>query len=278
MTKPIGCAGSCAPCADQLVLLGSDVRDSLRNWRFWLYLGWNDIAKQYRRSFIGPVWIVLNSALFIVAFGMVGAQLFKLPIQDYLPYFCAGHVLFGFFTALLNEGCQTYIEANAFLKQTAYPKIAFVLRVVWRNTLMLAHNMIVVIAVLLWSGHLSGVHWGSFATALLITFITAILVVAVFGVIAARFRDIPMIVASLMQISFFVTPVMWRPDQLTERAQTWIVHYNPLAAYLDLLRSPLLGHSASPQSWILALAVTGLLAILFVALYRVARRRIVYWL
>lgn len=80
----------------QASLLCKDLIESLRSWRFWIFLGWNDIAKQYRRSFVGPLWIVFNSAFFIVAFGLIGAQLFKLPVNEYLPYFCAGHIFFGF--------------------------------------------------------------------------------------------------------------------------------------------------------------------------------------
>jgi lipopolysaccharide transport system permease protein len=258
-------------------LLGQDIRQSLHNWPFWSHLGWNDIAKQYRRSFIGPVWITLNTAIFIVAFGLVGAQLFKLPIEVYLPYFCAGQILFGFLSSLINEGCQTFIGAHAFLKQTAYPKFAFALRVVWRNFILLGHNLIVVVAVLIWAGLFVKVHWLSLIAALFVTALAGSFVVALFGALAARFRDIPMIVGSIMQISFFITPVMWRPDQLTERAQ-WLVHLNPLACYLEILRQPLLGQEASAQVWLTALGLLAFLSVAFILLYWRIRRRIVYWL
>ena len=261
----------------QASLLCKDIGESLRNWRFWVFLGWNDIAKQYRRSFVGPLWIVFNSAFFIVAFGLIGAQLFKLPIADYLPYFCAGHIFFGFISALINEGCMTYIQSDAFLKQMPYPKLTFVFRLVWRNVIMLAHNLAVLVAVLLWSGHFAHVQWLPFLAAVLLTLVCACAVVAILGALAARFRDIPMAVASVMQISFFVTPVMWRPDQLTERARI-LVHLNPLAAFLEILRAPLLGAAAAPQAWTHAWVATVLALALFCVLYLLARRRIIYWL
>ena len=71
----------------QASLLYRDLVESLRNWRFWIFLGWNDIAKQYRRSFLGPIWITINTAVFIIAFGLVGAQLFSTPLNEYLVYF-----------------------------------------------------------------------------------------------------------------------------------------------------------------------------------------------
>ena len=100
---------------------------------------------------------------------------------------------------------------------------------------------------------------------------------AILGALAARFRDIPMAVASVMQISFFVTPVMWSPEQLTERAKT-LVHLNPLAAFLEILRAPLLGAVSAPQAWAYALVATFLALASFGFLYLLARRRIIYWL
>ena len=261
----------------QASLLRKDIVESLENWRFWVFLGWNDIAKQYRRSFVGPLWIVFNSAFFIVAFGLIGAQLFKLPIAEYLPYFCAGHIFFGFISALINEGCMTYIQADAFLKQMPYPKLTFVFRLVWRNVIMLTHNLAVLVGVLLWSGTLLHVQWATFIAAVLLTLICACAVVAVLGALAARFRDIPMVVASVMQISFFVTPVMWRPDQLTERSRI-LVYLNPLAAFLEILRAPLLGTAAESHAWTHAVIATVLALAFFGVLYLRARRRIIYWL
>ncbi|MCM2252931.1 MAG: ABC transporter permease [Ramlibacter sp.] len=261
----------------QFELLKKDVLESARLWRLWAHLGWGDIRKQYRRSFLGPMWISLNTAIFIVVFGLIGAQLFSMPVDTYVPYFCAGHVIFTFFSSLINEGCQTYIASDAFLKQTPYPKMAFVLRVVWRNLIMLAHNLPIVLAVLWWAGLVSGVLLGWFIVGLALSAATATLVVALLGAVAARFRDVPMIVGSVMQIAFFVTPVMWLPQQLTERARL-VVLFNPLAAFLELLRAPILGQAPRSAALVFAVATLVVLALLYLAVYLKVRRRIVYWL
>lgn len=261
----------------QWLLLQRDVLSSVRLWRLWTHLGWGDILKQYRRSFLGPIWITLNSAIFIVVFSLIGAQLFNLPLDTYLSYFCLGHVFFSFISATINEGCQTYIASEAFLKQTPYPKMAFVFRVLWRNVLMLAHNAPIVLGVLWWSGLLWKMQLGWWLLGLLLTLSAATLAVALLGAMAARFRDVPMIVTSVMQISFFVTPVMWQAQQLTERAQM-VVHWNPLAAFLELLRAPLLGQVPSGEAWAMASAVLAVLGVLYLVVYVRIRRRIVYWL
>jgi len=261
----------------QWSLLWRDIRESIRLWRLWTHLGWGDILKQYRRSFLGPIWLTLNSMIFIVVFSLIGAQLFSLPLGTYLSYFCLGHVYFSFFSSTINEGCQTYIASEAFLKQAPYPKMVFVFRVMWRNLLMLAHSAPIVLGVLWWTGLLWKVQlgWWVLGVALMVT--AATLAVALLGALAARFRDVSMIVQSLMQIALFVTPVMWQAEQLTERAQL-VVRWNPLAAFLELLRAPLLGRAPSSAALVMATAVITLLAVIYALAYVRVRRRIVYWL
>lgn len=155
--------------------------------------------------------------------------------------------------------------------------MAFVFRTVFRCTILMLHSAVIVLAVLLWSGRLGAVQWGALLGASVLTLLTACLVVAILGGLAARYRDVTVALGSLMQVSFFVTPVLWVPDQLTERAQ-WVVRLNPLALFLDLMRSPLMGTVPSLQAWGAAVAVVLLLGLIFFWQYVAIRRRIVYWL
>jgi lipopolysaccharide transport system permease protein len=261
----------------QFVKVIDDLAESCLKWRFWVHLSWEDIARQYRRSFLGPIWITLNTTLFIIVFGLIGAQLFNTPATHYLPYLCVGHILFSFLSLAANEGCQAFMQAEPFLKQAPFPKFAFVFRVVWRNLLMLLHNVPVMFLVLALTSGLSTIRplWLMLGIVLLVLF--TVLGVAILGLVAARFRDVPMIVSSTMQIAFFVTPVMWRPEQLTQRAQL-ATQLNPLAAILELVRAPLMGSQPSNEALLLALATIGCLLLVCAGLYTLARRRIAYWI
>ena len=60
------------------------------------------------------------------------------------------------------------------------------------------------------------------------------------AVFCTRFRDFPQIVGNALQIMFFATPIMWRPETLL-RTFHWIAEFNPLAHLIDIVRLPLLG-------------------------------------
>jgi lipopolysaccharide transport system permease protein len=104
--------------------------------------------------------------------------------------------------------------------------------------------------------------------------------VIILGIVSARFRDVPQIVSSMLQLLMFLTPVFWVPDVLTQQAvpaRTRFILYNPLAQMLDVLRLPLLGgRPASGTCWFL-LDLTLLTVAVAAILYATQRRRIVYW-
>jgi lipopolysaccharide transport system permease protein len=92
---------------------------------------------------------------------------------------------------------------------------------------------------------------------------------------SARYRDVPQLVAAIVQILFYITPLMWRPGMLSKHA--WLITFNPFAALVDLVRSPLLGDAPAAASWTvgLCLAVVGWLLALW--MYSRTADRVAYW-
>jgi ABC-type polysaccharide/polyol phosphate export permease len=107
--------------------------------------------------------------------------------------------------------------------------------------------------------------------------ITCIWMAFVLAIICARFRDIVQIVSSVIQIIFFLTPVLWKPELLPPESRR-VVDWNSFAVLLSIVRDPLVGRPVPATYWGVAcvLAFGGLLLTLpFFGRYR---RRVVYWL
>jgi ABC-type polysaccharide/polyol phosphate export permease len=97
------------------------------------------------------------------------------------------------------------------------------------------------------------------------------------GVICARFRDLPQIVSNIVQIAFFVSPVMWKSGQLLEQHRN-LVDYNPFAAHLIIISDPILGKVPTFGNYMMCLASTVLIAAVALPFFARYRERIVYWL
>jgi len=95
------------------------------------------------------------------------------------------------------------------------------------------------------------------------------------GMMSARFRDVPQLINSVVQIVFFVTPIMWKPELL--RSRTFIADFNPFYHLLEIVRAPLLGSLPSTKSYIAVLLITLVNVVIVGAFFARFRSRISYW-
>ena len=253
-----------------------DLLDGLRCWPLWASLGWQDIRERYTRSLIGPFWLTLSMGILVVGLGFVYGKLFTTPLNEYLPYLAAGFVVWSFISTCVTDGCCTFFVSAAAIKQLAAPLSIYAYRVVWRNLIIFIHNAVIYVIVAgifgIWPG------WTNLLLvfiALSILCVNALWATLLLGLFSARFRDIPSIASSVIQVAFFMTPIFWHTDQLPGGSA--IVQYNPFVYYLDIIRQPLLGQGPASNSWgvVLCLTVAGLvISFTFFARYRA---RLSYW-
>ena len=203
-------------------------------------------------------------------------SIFQTDIKTFLPYLALGFIVWGFLSTTINESCSAFTESERIIKQVKVPFSVFVLRVVWRNFIVLMHTIILFIPIAIFF-QISPDFAALFVLpGLAILCINLVWVGLVIAVLSTRFRDIPQIVTSVMQIAIFATPVMWQVSSL--RDKTLIADINPLYHWLQLVRGPLLGEVPSTLSWIVSIASAVGGTVLALLLLRRASRRIAYWL
>jgi lipopolysaccharide transport system permease protein len=253
-----------------------DVREGIRLWRLALSLGWLDIRLRYRGSMLGPFWLTISTGVMVGSLGFLYSALFHMALRDYLPFLALSQVLWGFLATLVGEACGAFTESEPVIRATRMPFSLFAIRILVRNVLVLGHNICVIVVVFLalriWPG----------ATALLaipalpLWMADAVALSLLLGGICARFRDIMPIVNSVMQIAFFLSPVIWKPEQLGEHA-VWLP-FNPFYDMLEIVRAPLLGQVPSPLVWVAALVYSAILCGLAWMFFLRARGRIAFWI
>ena len=107
-------------------------------------LSWQDVMQRYRQSIIGPFWITLSMAIQIATIGFVFSYIFHLSVSEYIPFLVVGIILWTLISTTISEGCFCFIESEAIIKQLPIPLFVHVLRVIWRNALILLHNALIV--------------------------------------------------------------------------------------------------------------------------------------
>lgn len=265
------------PRRSHVDLAWRDVRIGLANVRLWWLLGVTDMRQRYSRSRLGQFWITLSTAAFVFGIGVVNASLFRTSVADYLPYVCTAFLIWSLISGVLNDATVAFVQAAGFLRQQALPKTVFVLRPLVRHAVALAHNIVILPVVFLAVGLNPGPAVLAALPGLAVLSAALLGLSMALGVLATRFRDLPQLVQNLLQLAFFVTPVMWRPQQLPADMAA-VLAWNPFASLLGLVVSPLMGTVPGRDAWLAGLAVAAAsLALGFVVFARF-RARLVYWL
>jgi len=241
-------------------------------------LGWQDVRQRYRRSSVGAFWLTISMGVVIGTIGLVFGQIFKSPMEQFLPFLAVGLILWGFISAMITEGCTGFITADAVIKQLPIPLPVHILRLLWRNLIILAHNIVIFPLVLL--AVQKAPTWYVFLAipGLILLCLNLTWMALLLATICARYRDIPQIVTSALQIVFYLTPIMWLPHLLPQRASMYIVDANPFFHLLEIVRAPLLGQPALLENWLVSFAMCALGWLITLAFYGRFRRRVAYWL
>ncbi len=256
--------------------LARDIVEGFAHWRLWTMLGWEDIRQRYRRSVLGPFWITLSMGTLIGLLGVIYSRIFKVDIATYLPFFAIGYIIWGFISASITESCGAFQEGERIIKQVKWPLSIYVLRVLWRNFIVFLHTIVIFIPIAIYFGikpqPVSLLSILGFA----LLFANQVWLGLVLAIFSTRFRDVVPIVATVVQIALFATPIMWPVSTLGDLVV--IAKVNPLYHFIDLVRAPLLDQAPARLSWVVAVAVVVVGWACAILLFRRVSRRIVYWL
>ena len=252
-----------------------DLAETARLWRLCWTLAWLDIRLRYRGSVLGPFWLTLSTAAMVGSMGVVYAFLFHMDSREYLPFLALSLVLWGYLNALVTDGCLTYTTVEAMIRSMRMPYSLYGARVVMRNLLVLAHNVVVIVAVYVLLGVWPGAEILLALPGLALWLLDSLAVCLLLGALCARFRDIPPIIGSVLQMAFFVSAVIWKPGQL--HGYAWLMAFNPFFSLLEIVRAPLLGELPGASVWASALAYSGMLCGASWLLFARVRGRIAFW-
>jgi lipopolysaccharide transport system permease protein len=253
----------------------ADLELGLRRWRLAGALAALDIRNRYRGSVLGPLWMSLSTAVTLLALGLLYSRLFRMDLQDYIPFLVVSLILWNIISQVVNEACSALVASEGIIRQMPLPYTTHALRCLMRNGVVAGHNLplILLAFVIFWRWPGLEVLWA--IPGFLLVLLNAFAAVLFLGMLCARFRDIGPIVQTVMQLAFFISPVIWKPELLGQH-QVWLA-LNPFYDLMEVVRGPLLGAPPSALVWAGALVTTLLSCGISAAFFVRFRGRIAFW-
>ena len=182
--------------------LCADWVTSLRLWRVWTFLGVQDIKARFRRSFIGPLWILLNLALFVGGAGSVYGVMLGLPMDEFLPFLITGITIWGFLLSSFTEAGSAFVGSEGYIKQFSYPKQIYLLRalVAYGIILLIGLSAIALMQIFLLRFDIVG--WLIAIPGLVLLLLAALGQIVISAYLGTRFRGSPSALVGLLQVIF----------------------------------------------------------------------------
>lgn len=252
---------------------------ALKNVELWSYLGWVDVAQRYKRSSFGPFWLTANNAIITLLLSVVWANLFKVPLNQFLPYFALSNVCWIFVSTVIAESATVITASEGIVRQIKIPIATLFFRMIWKNLIILAHLLPIpaVIFLLFPDAYKGGIVFLFLSTAGLILVATFLYFVAsLVGILCTRFRDIAQLIGSALQMIFLATPILWHKNLLDGREILYEI--NIFFHLIEIVRTPILEGILPFRSILIVFAAILVLALLLSIMEERYRKSIVYWI
>lgn len=231
--------------------LYKDSLHAITLWRVWTFLGTQDIKARFRRSFLGPIWLLMNMFLFVGGAGVLYGLMFRQQMKEFLPYLTAGFTVWGFLASSFTEAAMAFVNAEGYIKQFCYPKQIYLLRVLVSFTIIMAIYLSVLIPVQLLLGTFSLLGWVLMLPGMMLLLLAGLGHIVICAYLGVKLRDLPHAAGGLLQVAFFVTPVMFPIKVLHERNLSFVYLFNPFHYLIDIVRHPIMqGTFAPPEAYL----------------------------
>lgn len=260
----------------QLAAATADIGEGLHRWRNWTYLAVENVKNRYRRTVLGPWWLTLQMAVYVIGISVVFGRLLNTGLRTFIPYVALGFIAFTLLSGMTRAGAEVFINGASTLKSTRQPLSSLVLRDVAVEFIHFAHNIVLFLPFIV-------IGYVPLSPKMLIALpiVALIAVNGLFlglwlGTAVARFRDVQPFVNSILGVIIFFTPVFYRAAQLGG-ARSLLLAWNPFTYLIEAFREPLIGTPLSPTYYIGAAVVTAINVALGLAVFTRSRSRLPYW-
>lgn len=255
----------------------NDLKASLRYPQYWTYSTWLRFALKYRKTSLGPLWLLVGPSLFVVFLGYMFSQVNSSELNVFVPHLAIGYITWTLMSGYINGGCTVFLRKRSEILQGNMRLTDVVLADNFEIFLHYLHQIIIILCVFLYFKIAPSAYSFHSIIGLILLIYTGFWVTVLLGLIGARYRDLVEIVTSVMRICFFITPIIWIPLEGTGGALGSFLIFNPFYHYLELIRGPLLDNPVSQLSWIVVIGINMLGTFVTVFTYSKSARFLALW-
>jgi len=251
----------------------TDIRAGIDRRRVWIALATEDIFDQHRRTTLGPFWLLINYFAFAATFIFIFTPAPRDPL--FAIYVAVGLLVWTYITDTITQAVSLFEREQGFIKGTTLPLSVYIMRLVLQNLIRSGYALIGCVVILLLAGVVVTGAWFWSVLGVGVVLVASPAVAAVFAFLGVFFPDSQFIVANLMRVAMFASPIFWANpghDPLREVLYTW----NPFTYFINVVREPIVDGTAPLSALGISVAITLALWMLALLLLGMFRRQVAF--
>ena len=249
-------------------------------WRFrhllWLF-ALRDVTVRYKQTVLGGLWAILQPLVQVVVFTFFFGKLMGLEDRlgtyngkevAYPVFVLSGQVLWNYFNASVNGSSGSLLANANILRKIYVPRLVIPISTTGAPTvdMLIASGMLLL--VMFYYSVVPGVMILLAPLLMVAAWLAALSVGVMLSALIVTYRDFRFVTPFMLQIWFFITPVIYPPNLLPERYEM-LLYINPMTGVIETFRALILN---GPINWLgLAISMATALIVLTGGLFYFAR-------
>ncbi|MCR4413064.1 MAG: ABC transporter permease [Thermoguttaceae bacterium] len=239
------------------------VIDAAQPWRFvdfgelwrsrdllWMLTA-RDLKVRYRQAVVGAAWAVLQPVLTMVIFGVLFGLLGRKPAAGDAPYlvtaYC-GLLPWHLLATSLSQATASLVNDRHVITRVYFPRMLLPMASVVAALVDFGIAAVVLAGLMAWFGIAPTLALVTLPGFVLLAVLVALGAGLWLSALNALYRDIGYTVPFLLQVGFFVSPVVYETAALVPERWRLVYSLNPMVGAIEGFRWALLGGPAPPMA------------------------------
>jgi lipopolysaccharide transport system permease protein len=250
----------------------------IKNFELWYTLGITKLRIRFLRTKLGPLWEIIGTLAIISIISLIWSKLWGKNLNDFLPYLFFGYVLWKTIISIIGDANMAYHEVYKNVLENVYiHPFQLSVGLVAKNFIVFFGFLICCLFISFFVGNLSFFSIIYLFYFVIFFFISSVCLSFLFGLLCLKYRDLQHSIGIILNLAFFVTPIIWEPSQLGERGQI-IVDLNLIYYYIEFFRSSLIYGTVNEITFCVVTLTTLILVLFATFISKKYSRKMIFWL
>ena len=218
---------------------------------------------RYRRTKLGYLWTILNPLIMMIVLSLIFSSILQVPLKDYALFFFSGMLVWNYFSFSISQASNSIIENEALINKIFLPKVIFPLCISISLLIDALLGFIPFLLIMIGLGLNINYTLLSIPISYLIFFFFILGINFIVSVATVFFRDLTYIIPIFLQAVFFLTPILYPVSRINNDFLSYILSFNPINIYINLVRNPILNNRVSEFSDYFIAIILSLLSLSF---------------